>query len=181
MVMSPDNVIFDNIKFPELLNVHIVTYTYIKLYYICYTLYYIMLHVIYFWSVVCRSYSIRYILMCTVSVTGTLVGGLLDVLENKLPYNVWVPYDYSSMLSYWLTYAQETVAYILATIINVAAETSVLGFCLQMCAQFEILEHRLQSINPTQHTSKCFLADTPNKPGRLSEHICHHLCIIRFI
>jgi len=129
-----------------------------------------------------RSRSINYTLLAMISATGAVAGGMLDTFEGELPYNVWVPYDYSSSLSLWLTSLQETIGLILGTIINVATETSVLGFCLQICAQFEILKHRLQRmVNSTEEILEYFPNHTPDKTNRLSEHVCHHLIIIRFV
>ncbi|XP_011330269.2 odorant receptor 46a isoform X2 [Ooceraea biroi] len=86
----------------------------------------------------------------------------------------------SSLLSLWLTSLQENIGMIMGTFINVATETSIMGFCLQMCAQFEILKHRLQRmVNPTEEIPEHFQAHMPKKTSRLSEHICHHLVIIR--
>jgi len=117
-----------------------------------------------------------------ISATGAVAGGMLDTLEGGLPYNVWVPYDYSSSLSLWLTSFQESIGVILGTIINVATETSVLGFCLQTCAQFEILKYRLQTmVNPTERTLEYFPTHTLDKTNRLSKHVRHHLIIIRFV
>ncbi|XP_025991542.2 putative odorant receptor 85d isoform X2 [Solenopsis invicta] len=65
---------------------------------------------------------------------------------------------------------------------TVAIETMVLGFCLQICARFEILLHRLQKM--IKHDEKeaiptNWLNKTSNKISKLSEHVIHHLCIIR--
>ncbi|EZA59460.1 ObirOr5-E22 [Ooceraea biroi] len=127
-----------------------------------------------------RSHSISYLLLAMVSATGTVAGGLLDTLKGELPYNTWVPYDYTSSLSLWLTSLQESIAVILGTFINVATETSVLGFCLQTCAQLEILKHRLQRmVNSTEGIPEHFPLHTPQRMGRVSEYVCHHLSIIR--
>jgi hypothetical protein len=130
-----------------------------------------------------RSRSINYALLAMVSLTGGVTGAMLDTFKSELPYNVWVPYNYDSSVSLWLTSLQETIGVILATIVNVATETSVLGFCLQMCAQLEILQHRLQRMaDSTEGTLEYFPNHTSDKvSNRLSEHVCHHLTIIRFV
>ncbi|KAM0729155.1 Odorant receptor Or1 [Formica fusca] len=128
-----------------------------------------------------RSYSISYTSLASFSATGTIIGGVLNILEGQLPYRMWVPYDCTLPILFWFTSIQELVAIIFGTIVNVATETTVLGFCLQICAQIEILKHRLQKMTkPSEEkSSRISLNDASNKTSRLSEHILHHLCIIR--
>ncbi|XP_018355221.1 PREDICTED: uncharacterized protein LOC108756126 [Trachymyrmex septentrionalis] len=129
-----------------------------------------------------RSYSIYYLLLCTFSATGAVTAGMLDVLEGQLPYNMWVPWDCTSFLLFLFTSLQEIVSLIVATIVNIATETIVLGFCLQLCAQFEILEHRLQRMVKSREEGifpKSSLNKVSHKISKLSMHISHHLCIIR--
>ncbi|KAF3054602.1 Odorant receptor 023 [Nylanderia fulva] len=134
-----------------------------------------------------RSYSINYTSLASVSATGALVGGVFHILEHQLPVRTWLPYDYTPPLLFWITSIQELVALIFCTIINVATVTTVLGFCLQICAQFEILKHRLhRMVKKAEQTSRISLNDVSNVTGSLmtrsptiSEHISHHLCIIR--
>ncbi|XP_077282434.1 odorant receptor 13a-like isoform X2 [Temnothorax americanus] len=101
-----------------------------------------------------RSYTIYYILLCTFSALGAVAAGVLDVLE----------------------------AIIVCTMVNVATETIVLGFCLQTCAQFEILKYRLQNMTKRREEEifpKSSLNNASRETGIWSEHISHHLCIIR--
>ncbi|XP_024878578.1 putative odorant receptor 85d isoform X1 [Temnothorax curvispinosus] len=129
-----------------------------------------------------RSYTIYYILLCTFSALGGVAAGVLDVLEGQLPYNMWVPWDCTSFLSFWFTSLQNILAVILCTIVNVATETIWLGFCLQTCAQFEILKYRLQNMTKRREEEifpKSSLNNASRETGILSEHISHHLCIIR--
>ncbi|EFN72254.1 hypothetical protein EAG_04144, partial [Camponotus floridanus] len=109
--------------------------------------------------------------------------GLLQILEGQLPFRMWVPYDYTSPFLLWFTSIQMIVAVIFATFVNLATETTVLGFCLQICAQIEILKHRLQRMmkSSEKKTSRISLNDESNEIGKLSEYILHHLCIIRFV
>ncbi|XP_019885710.2 odorant receptor 46a-like [Camponotus floridanus] len=128
-----------------------------------------------------RSYSIKYTSLASFSVTGGIIGGLLNTLEGQLPFRMWVPYDYTSPFLFWLTSIQELVATIFGTIVNVATETTVLGFCLQICAQIEILKHRLQKMMKSSKKEETLISlnDASNGTDRFSEHILHHLCIIR--
>lgn len=116
---------------------------------------------------------------------GAVAAGVLDILKGQLPYNMWVPWDCTPFLLFWFTSLQEIVAVIVGTIVNVATETIVLGFSLQTCAQFEILKHRLQRI-VTRSEEEIFLNSissntTSRKTNKLSEHVSHHLRIIRFV
>lgn len=138
----------------------------------------------FYFSFVCRSYSIYYLFLCAISALGAVAAGVLDILEGQLPYNVWVPWDYTSLFLFWFTALQEIAAMIIATIVNIATETTILGFCLQTCAQFEILKHRLEMMAKSREKEifpKSSLNNASRKTGKLSEHISHHLCIIRFV
>ncbi|GAB1867167.1 Odorant receptor [Camponotus japonicus] len=128
-----------------------------------------------------RSYSIKYTSLTLLSVTGGIIRGLLQILEGQLPFRMWVPYYYTSPFLLWFTSIQTFVAVIFATFVNLATETTVLGFCLQICAQIEILKYRLQRMmnSSEKETSRISLNDESNETGRLSEYILHHLCIIR--
>ncbi|XP_028049513.1 odorant receptor 13a [Monomorium pharaonis] len=129
-----------------------------------------------------RSYSIYYAILCTFSVTGGLTAGVFKILKRQFPFNIWVPWDCTSYLLFLFTSIQVIVAITVATVINVATETTVLGFCLQVCAQFEILKHRLQRIvkdRKEEMSLKRSLYNASHKMNTLSKHICHHLCIIR--
>ncbi|XP_071562581.1 odorant receptor 94a-like isoform X1 [Temnothorax nylanderi] len=129
-----------------------------------------------------RSYTISYILLLTFSVLGAVAAGVLEILEGQLPYNMWVPWDCTSFLSFWFTSLQNILALIVCTIVNVATETLWLGFCLQTCAQFEILKYRLQNMTKRRKEEifpKRSLNNASRETGTLSEHISHHLCIIR--
>ncbi|XP_011633609.1 odorant receptor 67a-like isoform X1 [Pogonomyrmex barbatus] len=113
---------------------------------------------------------------------GAVTGGMLDILDGQLPFNTWVPWHCTSFLLYWFTSLQEIVAVIIATVVNVATETTILGFCLQTCAQFAILKHRLQKMAKSREkelSRKNSLNNASHQTGKLSEHISHHLCIIR--
>ncbi|XP_072762243.1 odorant receptor 43a-like isoform X2 [Anoplolepis gracilipes] len=128
-----------------------------------------------------RSYSINYMYLATFSAVGGIIGGIFNVFKGQLPFRIWVPYDYSSPIILWLTSIQELIILSYCAIISIATETTVLGFCLQICAQIEILKHRLHNMMKLREkkTSRNSLNDTLNKTGRLSEHILHHLYIIR--
>ncbi|XP_011869936.1 PREDICTED: odorant receptor 46a, isoform B-like [Vollenhovia emeryi] len=137
------------------------------------------------YDVLIRSYSISYTRLAAFSATGAVIGEILAMLQGELPYRGWVPYDiYTSLLLFLLTSLQEMLAVIFGTIVNVATETIVLGFCLQTCSQLEILKYRLQKeilkSNEKEETRENPLKSVSYKRNRLSKHIHYHLCIIRF-
>ncbi|XP_011869943.1 PREDICTED: odorant receptor Or1-like isoform X2 [Vollenhovia emeryi] len=129
-----------------------------------------------------RSCTISYTVLASFSTTGAITGQVLSTFHSELPHRIWVPYHYTPPSLFWLTSLHEMLALIVGTFVNVATETLLLGLCLQICAQLEILTHRLQreiKSNKGQQVCKN-LNDTPNGTSRLSEHIYYHLCIIRF-
>ncbi|XP_024886867.1 odorant receptor 2a-like, partial [Temnothorax curvispinosus] len=134
-----------------------------------------------------RSYSMPYIIVCSMSAICCAIRGTLYVLEGQIPfgYFVWVPWDCTSFLILFLTSVQLIVSLIIAIIVILASDTVVFGFCLQTCAQFEILKHRLQKMIKFSHNEKkeedtlTSSLNISNKTSRLAEHVSHHLCIIR--
>jgi len=130
-----------------------------------------------------RSYSIKYTSLGLSSLFGGIIGGLHKTLEGHLIFRMWVPYDYISPILLWFTSIQASVCLIFGTFVNLATDTTVLGFCLQICAQIEILKYRLQRMmKPNEkEISKISLHDKSNETCKLSECILHHLCIIRFV
>ncbi|XP_032667636.1 uncharacterized protein LOC116842474 [Odontomachus brunneus] len=130
-----------------------------------------------------RSWSIRYSLLATSSVTGVTVRSVLNIMHGILPYRVWLPYDSNVSLSFWITSILQIVSVIFTTIINVGTETLVFGFFLQTCAQLEIFEKRLKKLvtNKKEPQPICppsfplYKTDTV-----ISKHIYHHLCIFKY-
>jgi len=70
------------------------------------------------------------------------------------------------------------LALIFDTFVNIATETLLLGFCLQICAQLEFFTHRLQRmVESDEKKEACnLLTNVPNR-NRLSEHVYYHLRI----
>jgi len=123
--------------------------------------------------------------LASFSATGATIGEIFAVLQGELPYRGWVPYDtYTSLLLFLFTSLQEMLALVFGTIVNIATETLVLGFCLQICSQFEILKYRLQremKSNEKEEICENLLNGVSYKRNRLSKHIRYHLCIIRLV
>lgn len=61
-----------------------------------------------------------------------------------LPYKSWVPYSLENRLLFWLTYLLQTVGSFGVGEATIAIDTFVMAMMLQLCAQLEILMHRMQ-------------------------------------
>ncbi|XP_028049590.2 uncharacterized protein LOC105829948 [Monomorium pharaonis] len=129
-----------------------------------------------------RSCSIKYSFLATSSLTGVVMGGILNVMHGHLPYRIWLPWDYNNVsLTFWIISIQQIVTIIFATIINVGTETLVFGLFLQTCAQFEIFESRLCKVIDVKNM-KClhtFPSSSKDKT-KISESIHHHLTIYKY-
>lgn len=77
---------------------------------------------------------------------------LTDFRRKKLTYREWVPYDYSSYITYSLTYTQQMLSTFHCASVNVACDTLLCGFLMHICCQIEILEYRLKNILDNQFT-----------------------------
>jgi len=151
------------------------------LFFYCLQIMYTCIHIYYvFLKCPCRSHSMPYIILCTISLIGTIIGGILYMLEGAIPYGfVWVPWECTSFLLFCFTSLQEIAAVTIGIIVNIATETTVLGFCLHTCARFEILNHRLQRM--IKGEKEGMRKSSVNNISRLSKYVSFHLCIIRFV
>lgn len=131
--------------------------------------------------VFCRSWSIKYILLCTSSIGSITVTSVINVIDGHLPFRAWLPYDSNKPPMIWITSMQQITSLIFATLINVGTETLVFGFFLQTCAQLEIFESRLHNmIFKGSQYQEYFSSASSNKESRtISEYIRHHLSIYR--
>ncbi|XP_019698833.1 odorant receptor 46a-like isoform X1 [Harpegnathos saltator] len=127
-----------------------------------------------------RSWSIRYSLLASGSVTGVTIKSVLNIMHGILPYRVWLPYDPSVSLMFWTTSVMQIVSVIFTTIINVGTETLVFGFFLQTCAQFEILESRLQKLVIGRTRSQLKKYTSHKTETAISKHVHHHLRIFEY-
>lgn len=82
----------------------------------------------------------------------TLMSLLTDFRHKKLTYREWVPYDYSSYVTYCITYTQQILSTFHTASVNVACDTLLCGFLMHICCQIEILEYRLKNILSDQIT-----------------------------
>ncbi|XP_018374326.1 PREDICTED: putative odorant receptor 85d [Trachymyrmex cornetzi] len=75
-----------------------------------------------------------------------------DFRHKRLTYREWVPYNYSSYMSYYFTYAQQMISTFHCASVNVACDTLLCGLLMYICCQLEILEYRLQNISNNEFT-----------------------------
>ncbi|EFN79915.1 Odorant receptor 46a, isoform A [Harpegnathos saltator] len=134
------------------------------------------------------SCSIMYSLLATSSVTGVTVRSVLNPMQGVLPYRVWLPYDSTLSLAFWITSIQQMISVIFAAIINIGTETLMFGLFLQTCAQLEIFERRLHKLVIYRTAGKAaggqrgWSSSAPplHEKGTISGYIHHHLRIYEY-
>ncbi|XP_076241167.1 uncharacterized protein LOC143183504 [Calliopsis andreniformis] len=67
-------------------------------------------------------------------------------LLMKLTYRAWLPYDYTSILAFSLTYVHQLMASIVITLSTVACDSLFSGLLIHIHCQFEIFAYRLQNV-----------------------------------
>ena len=76
---------------------------------------------------------------------------LLPFLENEvqnhtLPYKTYQPFKHSSTIPYYCTYTAQVFADFYAVCVEVSMDNLVFGFMFLICAQYDLLCHRLTTI-----------------------------------
>ncbi|XP_018301510.1 uncharacterized protein [Mycetomoellerius zeteki] len=129
-----------------------------------------------------RLCSIKYALLATGSLTGIIIGSVLNIMQGQLPYRIWLPLDYNVPLVFWIISIQQVMTIFFGTIINVGTETLVFGLILETCAQLEIFENRLHKLinNKTvKYLGNALCSLNEDKRG-ISKCIRHHLSIYKY-
>ncbi|XP_011705258.1 PREDICTED: odorant receptor 94b-like [Wasmannia auropunctata] len=98
-----------------------------------------------------RNNTLRYssLIGTTVSFIA-LLSLFTDFRHKRLTYREWVPYNYSSYMTYCLTYAQQMISTFHTASVNVACDALLCGLLMHICCQIEILEYRLSNILSNQ-------------------------------
>ena len=92
--------------------------------------------------------------LLTVSDFCILVLSLLtNFKRRKLAFRAWIPFDYSSVSAYLLTFVYQCLFAIICTFGCVASDTLYSGLLIHINCQFEILEHRLRNIESNENYS----------------------------
>ncbi|KAI4502478.1 hypothetical protein M0802_002390 [Mischocyttarus mexicanus] len=68
------------------------------------------------------------------------------IKERILPLANWTPYDHSSEIMFWLSLIHQSIALLVVANSSVAHETIISGLMIQICAQLEILSHRIKTL-----------------------------------
>ncbi|KAG5326078.1 OR46A protein, partial [Acromyrmex heyeri] len=108
-----------------------------------------------------KANTIHYaILVETTCVCITLTSLLTDFRRRTLTFRAWLPYDYSSPILFYITYAHQLISLIIGSVLHVACDGLICGLLVHICCQIKILESRLRRI--------------AYEPGILSECILQH-------
>lgn len=96
-------------------------------------------------------------LYCFVLVGSTCVCIALTSLftnfrRGNLTYKAWLPFNYSSPVLFYLTYAHQLMSMATSALVNLACDCFICGLLLHICCQIEILEHRLNNKSHTRET-----------------------------
>ncbi|XP_066583901.1 odorant receptor 46a-like isoform X2 [Prorops nasuta] len=79
--------------------------------------------------------------------TTILKSFLFEVKDKQLPFRAWYPSDYIATWNFFaLAYIHQVYSFVVGSFIDIAYETLICGFMMQICAQFEILKHRMQQL-----------------------------------
>ena len=123
----------------------------------------------------------KYLLLAMISLTGVIIGSVLNIMQEQLPCRIWLPLDYNVSLVFWIISIQQVIAICFGTIINVATETLVFGLILETCAQLEIFENRLHKLinkKTVKYLGNALCSLNEDKTG-ISKCIRHHLSIYK--
>lgn len=94
----------------------------------------------------CRLNAICYAILVELSVMSLSFGGLLKAESHKLPYRMWLPYNYTSLSAYTFIYTQQVVSLIVSAMIHVACDSFIWALLMHICNQIEIFNCRLKKI-----------------------------------
>ncbi|KAK0171696.1 hypothetical protein PV328_005117 [Microctonus aethiopoides] len=90
--------------------------------------------------------TVIYGVLSEITVFTNTVGTLFrDIPIGKLPYNTYIPWDYSQGFMYWLTYAYQIISVILSANVAIAYDTLVAGMIVQVSAKLNILKYRFSN------------------------------------
>ncbi|XP_031370968.1 odorant receptor 46a-like [Apis dorsata] len=93
-----------------------------------------------------RLNAIYYAILVELSVMSLSFGGLLKTESHKLPYRMWLPYNYTSLSAYTFIYTQQVVSLIVSAMIHVACDSFIWALLMHICSQIEIFNCRLKKI-----------------------------------
>ncbi|KAF3430255.1 hypothetical protein E2986_11566 [Frieseomelitta varia] len=125
--------------------------------------------------------TLGYMTLLTVSDFCILVLSLLtNFKRRKLAFRTWIPFDYSSVSAYLLTFAYQCLFAIICTFGCVASDTLYSGLLIHINCQFEILEHRLRNIESNENYSVNLCVRHHNDIYRFGEMVNEEFRTIMF-
>lgn len=124
--------------------------------------------------------TIVYLGLTESAVTMILSVSMLNDIPNRaLAYNVWVPYDPTTNIGYFVTYGHQFFAHFVGASVNAAFDTLVPSLILKISCQLSILEHRINLI-PKNVCNADSLADIKKiEISEISKCVDHHLKIFQ--
>lgn len=87
-----------------------------------------------------------YVVFVELSAVFFLCGGLISAETRKLPFRIWQPYNYTSLLAYIFIYAQQVISFIVGSLMHVTSDCLICGLLVYTHSQIEILDCRLKMI-----------------------------------
>ncbi|XP_011704295.1 PREDICTED: odorant receptor 46a, isoform A-like [Wasmannia auropunctata] len=95
--------------------------------------------------------TLRYLTLVGTAVVSVILSSIfMDFSKGNLTYRAWIPFDYSTPVTFTLVYTNQMIGMSTSGLVNVACESLVCGLLLHICCQIEILEYRLKKINQNQ-------------------------------
>ncbi|XP_053998019.1 odorant receptor Or1-like [Hylaeus anthracinus] len=98
-------------------------------------------------------------LVCTIASSITT-----DFRNRKLTYRAWIPYNYSSFVTFTIAYTHQVVGIATCSVLNVACDSLFSGLLIHTYCIFEILGYRLKNIIK-------YGSDSAKQCARLHNHI----------
>ncbi|KAK0180361.1 hypothetical protein PV327_006010 [Microctonus hyperodae] len=99
--------------------------------------------------------TVIYGVLTEVTVFMITIGTLFqDIPIGTLPYNTYIPWDYSQGFMYWLAYSYQMISVILSANVDIGYDTLVPGMIMQICAKLHILKYRLNQLPILSHQNK---------------------------
>ncbi|XP_033220121.1 odorant receptor 46a-like [Belonocnema kinseyi] len=126
-------------------------------------------------SKVCRSNTIIFLFMTNISALSVLVTPPSKRSNFPLPFKVWIPYSLNSRLVYSLTYFHQGVAITMAAFITASVEGLASVIMLQICAQLEIIVHRLHLLSQLQRKYYSKFIDYQDESKLMKDCVDHHI------
>lgn len=105
--------------------------------------------------------------------------------NRSLPFQIWLPYDYTSEKMFWITYLPESITIITVSLISVSSNTLIFGFLIEACGQFELLSHRFtilpQFIENSINCEKTNYDVYRYERDLMIRNIRHHMYIFKLV